>query len=80
MMSEPTYPGRLAPHPAPQPTVYFVWFVMGPLSVWYLAHPPQSNWLFPELFPRGAYLFEDSLFLIMFSTVALTGFSPRGLH
>lgn len=53
---------------------------MGYLSSWYLTHPPQSHRLFPGLFPGEGDLFEESLFLMMFSTVALTALSPRGLH
>lgn len=54
-LSQPTRAGRLLTQP-PWPTVQSVWFVTGPLSAQYLAHPPQCSWLFPGLFSTGSCL------------------------
>lgn len=80
MLPEPTHSGRLAPHPTSLTCCSIGVVCHGTLSIWYLTHPPQLPWLFPGLFPREGRMFVESLSLMMFSTIAVTVLSPRGVH
>lgn len=80
MLSEPTHSGRLAPHPTSLTCCSIGVVCHGTLSTWYLTHPLQLHWLFPGFFPWEGCMFAEFLSLMMFSTVAVTVLSPRGLH
>ena len=61
MMFEPTYSGLPAPHPASLTHCSFCVVCQGTPQHLEL-DPPSCDWLFPGLFPREAYLLEESVF------------------